>query len=663
MREAGDRDLDHAEPGPDRVDRHRRLHAEPAGERPDGGQARRRSARAARRAAPRPGSPSSSRIAARRRTLHRSRARRRPAAGRSRSPCPPARTARRRAASRGPRRSSPRSASANSQTSAGGSRSSAPSRARPCPAWPGIRSTVAPAASAAADVPSDEPSSTTTTSSSREPAERRRPCARPSSSSSRAGTRATTRDRVAPSCRWREEPRGAVLHAVVAARTVDQAPRPARAPARTRRSAGRCCRPSRAARRTSHPPWRGDPSRIRRRTRGSPRRRRRRPSPTSSVTNGSMNSLGGGRRLARDPAGDHHDHLAAPTDRRQRRVRDARCRRGQEPLREQLAQHRPARPTGRRRDPSPGDPRASGRPRVVSTSGGVVCDSPSSVARSALERRRCPPPWSGGRSASSGSRAPERSSARRVCRERARPRPLPASRPRPAGRTARPPTRYGIACIAERVHRVELRLQVLLLLLELVADRSVSPSVWSLRFFTRPGLTNRRPHEHAQPEREEDRHDRDQVIPPARSQQLLQVERTTARTARTARSKYRRSDGEIAVTTTSIASERRADQQERVAGAQPESRRVDRATRLSRRSRISPTRRRTRNVLAHPLAALVEELAEVAVAADGDDQSRRASRARAGTRRPRSCRRTWTTRVRDAERVPAARRPGARPSV
>ena len=129
---------------------------------------------------------------------------------------------------------------------------SAPSMAPPFPACPGIRSTVAPAASAAAEVASDEPSSTTTTSSNGEAAERLRPCGATGVLLVARGHEGDDPRRSPVIRRW-EEPRDAVLHAVVAAGAVRERIVRVRAPWPTRRSAGRRCRRSRAARRTSRP--------------------------------------------------------------------------------------------------------------------------------------------------------------------------------------------------------------------------------------------------------------------------------------------------------------------------------------------------------------------------------------------------------------------------
>ena len=162
---------------------------------------------------------------------------------------------------------------------------------RPCPRGLGIRSTVAPAVSAAAEVASDEPSSTTTTSSRGRPRSAATVCATVSSSS-RAGTKATTLRPIALSSRRWKQPRDAVLHAVVPAGAVREGIAEPQHHAPTRRSAGRRCRRSRAARRTSRPRSNGAPRRIRRRTRDSP------PLPSTTP---SRNEIGHERLHERSP--------------------------------------------------------------------------------------------------------------------------------------------------------------------------------------------------------------------------------------------------------------------------------------------------------------------------------------------------------------------------
>ena len=118
--------------------------------------------------------------------------------------------------------------------------------------------------------------------------------------------------------------------------------------------------------------------------------------------------------------------------------------------------------------------------------------------------------------------------------------------------------------LAERVHRGQLRLQVRQVLLEIpyMLRQLVGLAVQVL---DEAGVDDRRPHHHAQPESEEDRHDRDQVIPPGDHTSSFR-RKNHSRTCSNARSKKSRTDGEMAATTMSI-----------VSRAEPISRKVSRA--------------------------------------------------------------------------------------
>ena len=121
------------------------------------------------------------------------------------------------------------------------------------------------------------------------------------------------------------------------------------------------------------------------------------------------------------------------------------------------------------------------------------------------------------------------------------------------------------------------------------------------------------------PERQEDRHDRDEVIPPGDHTSLLQMEEPLAHVLERQveeeadRRRDRRDDDEHR-------EQRRADQQERVACAQPRVAVDPRHALRVDEDLAHPQADQER--AAHPAPALVQELAEVAVRADGDDELR-----------------------------------------
>ena len=198
----------------------------------------------------------------------------------------------------------------------------------------------------------------------------------------------------------------------------------------------------------------------------------------------------------------------------------------------------------------------------VSSTGAVVADSPSSAASSRCAADDSPDIV--GRTVSVvRTSAAERSSARRVSRDRAG---VHAFFRHDDGLPSEQlvPDQVRHRLLAERIHRGQLRLQVRQVLLEIphVLRQLIGLAVQVLH---EAGVDDRRPHHHAQPESEEDRHDRDQVIPPGDHTSSFR-RKNHSRTCSNARSKKRRTDGEMAATTMSI-----------VSRAEPISRKVSRA--------------------------------------------------------------------------------------